>query len=473
MKFAIQNYRCIDRFEFRIDALGDKSATFGLVGVNEAGKTSILKALALKDGLSDQSGQKLPLQKDFADRLRTIRVEYFYDISSAEIDELIDTCGLEDSGKRFDKRHLSQAKITAFFEYSNPASPKFKLEFPKYPKSDLKMHLEEVLLEKIIVRMHSSVFWTAEPRFLISNAINLSEFADNPEGISIPLKNSFLLADIASDDFKREIAAAASDSTELEHLEERLSEAVTKHINTRWPDHPIRITFKINDGMINFHVRDTKVGGKPKTADQRSDGFKQFISFLLTISAQHTNEELTETILLLDEPETHLHPKAQEDLLRELIKISSGERNNIALFATHSIFMIDRHDLSRNFKIAKSKEHTEIGRFDPISSTFASVIYDVFDIPSEGYHSQLYSRLHAMYQEEDESDAARTGILNFDENYLVSEKKLKKDKPWKGKKNSCSLPTYIRNCVNHPDNGNQYTEKELIASIQQLKSFIT
>src|SRR5690606_22502428 len=119
------------------------------------------------------------------------------------------------------------------------------------------------------------------------------------------------------------------------------------------PNHPIKITFKIMDGHINFHVKDIDSKGKAQTSDMRSDGFKQFVSFLLTIAAENKNEELKNTILLLDEPETHLQPKAQEYLLTQLIGITNNNKNNIVFFATHSNYMIDKKDLGKYYRIEK------------------------------------------------------------------------------------------------------------------------
>jgi len=53
---------------------------------------------------------------------------------------------------------------------------------------------------------------------------------------------------------------------------------------------------------------------------------------LLTISAESATNQLSNSFLLLDEPETHLHPQAQEYLKDELIKITRNDANNIVFF---------------------------------------------------------------------------------------------------------------------------------------------
>ena len=208
--------------------------------------------------------------------------------------------------------------------------------------------------------MHKPIFWTAKEQYLISKAIPINEFKENPNN-SIPLKNCFKLAGI--DWYQKDIGATStqihsSDTLQiLEELDKKTRlKSVTKHINKIWTEHKIKITFYIdnNDYKINFHIEDSEPDSKAQTVDQRSDGFRQFISFLLTISAENKNGELSNSMLLIDEPETHLHPQAQKYFLQELIKITDNDRNNnIVIFATHSTHMIDKENLNNYFRIQK------------------------------------------------------------------------------------------------------------------------
>jgi len=305
--------------------------------------------------------------------------------------------------------------LSVSFSIANPTLPVQKIIYINRD-SDANAEntfLEEKLTSIILNAVHRSVLWTTDAKFLISHPIPLEEFSAAPEQTSIPLKNCFSLAGIT--DIQESISNIRGDSTEIEHLQEILGESVTAHIKTVLPDHPITITFRITDGAFHFHVKDTGTISKAKTAGQRSDGFKLFVSFLLTISAQDTNKELSNTILLLDEPETHLHPLAQEHLLSELIKITKNDRNNIAFFATHSNYMIDKNDLSRNYRIIKSHDKTKIEQLAKRPSTYASVSYNVFNIPSSDYHNELYARLHQKFQDDAPNHKNREFVKTFDE----------------------------------------------------------
>ncbi len=456
VSIKISNYRSIEDITIPIDRLSDETFTYGLIGVNEAGKSSILKAMALKDGL-------IPLSpKDFRDSKKPISISFEYQvIHDAERHAYLDWIAKVQLGV---PQSVSDYLIIVYeFDYDSRAKA----------TSFLARRSDDDYIELpsdgcLPNAFHNSIFWTAEDKYLISHPINLASFAENPDEISVPLRNCFSLAGIKN--IKERISQLADDSTEVEHLQTELGEKVTDHIKTVWPGHPIKITFLITNGLINFHVKDTDSSGKAKTADQRSDGFKQFVSFLLTISAQNKNDQLSNSLLLLDEPETHLHPQAQEYLLAEVKKISRNERNNIIIFATHSNFMIDKEDLSRNFRITKDRESTKLEKFSKVASSYSGVNFEVFGISSSDYHSELYSKLHLRYQLIDEKDQERSKIQPFDDGFFHKLHSQKQSKPSKGKANQVTLSTYIRNCIHHSDNGNAYTSDELLESIKSMRS---
>jgi ABC-type multidrug transport system ATPase subunit len=460
IKIKIQNYRSIDEIDLSCVRDGEDS-TFGLIGLNEAGKSSILRAI-------DLFGSKTSITiKDFLKVDSNIRIEFHYQIDEAD-------------ESWFKNYIIENAKDTIELNDFNTEEVIFACEFTRTSLGrenfiDLTnlstKETHSVTLSNIpIDKLHRPVFWTAEDRFLISKAIDLNAFAANPEAVSIPLRNCFLLAGI--ENIPDRIALMKQDSTEVEELAITLGTAVTSHIKSVWPEHPISISFLINNEHINFHIKDTDASVKAKTADQRSDGFRQFISFLLTVSAQNRNEELSNTILLLDEPETHLHPLAQENLLQEFIKITSNDHGNIVFFATHSNYLIDKSDLSRNLEVKKIKSATTLNKFDPKSSSYASVTYDVFHIASTDYHNELYGLLHERFAEANQEEAQRSQIKYFDEHYFFADKKLKKNHPFKGVENSATLPTYIRNCIHHPDNGDKFNDEMLRKSIETMRSFL-
>jgi predicted ATP-dependent endonuclease of OLD family len=464
----ISNYRSIENIEFDIEKLNDNSYTYGLIGINEAGKSSILKALALKDTIDPS----FLLPKDFRDKNKPIIIKYLYALDEEEVKyykEVLEI-GLDALlVTQIELIDLNNIEITLTLYTPDITQKQLDINIKGLPEDEeQKEQILQVLRADISLNTHKVIFWTSEDRYLISQPISLADFNVDPN-ISIPLKNSFALAGIQN---IQDRLAQISDSTDTEQLEEELGKAVTKHINRVWPQHPIKITFKIGDGFFNFHIKDKGAEGKAKTADQRSDGFKQFISFLLTISAESINEQLIKTILLLDEPETHLHPQAQEELLKELINITNTDKGNIVFFATHSNHMIDKEYLHRNYKIIKEKDETKKEQFDKSNATYASVIYEVFGIPNTDYHNELYGYIQAQAIDADENNYHEEEF----EKYLINngieqdQKYIRLKKGGKKEKQDRTLPTKIRHIIHHPDNkNNSFTPEELSTSIEMLK----
>ena len=459
----IKNYRSIEDVPFEVQLLGDGSCAYGLIGINEAGKSSFLKALALLD---DHTNIK-PEIGDFHDRSTPITVVFTYEQSDEEI-----TDSREIILAKFPELEISNEElksVTLYISFESPSLTKKTSLVCAYIKSEQRGDIENLLNDHVYKKSHFTIFWKSEDKYLINKEISLSAFSADPDNISIPLKNCFSLLGLdTKEKIHSKIQEISSDSTERQVLRIDLGDKVTELIKQVWPNHPITITFDISGDIINFHVNDTN--GRPRTTNQRSDGFKQFVSFLLNISSQRETGELSNSLILLDEPETHLHPQAQEYFLSELIKISQVG-NNICFFATHSNYMIDKNDLSRNYKVVKSDKtnKTSVEKFDKSISTYASVNYDVFGISSSDYFNQLYGALHEKYVDEDLSDNNRTSVKNFDQIYLytnLQNKKIKKDRAWKGHPNQITFITEIRNSINH------YNSTQPVINDSELKKGI-
>jgi len=451
----IKNYRSIEDLTLNFLSLKDGSLTYGLIGLNEAGKSSILKALALKDALIEVN------TRDFRGN-KPIEIIYILCPNENEIENYGKIASGEELSTEVKGVSFEQITCKVSFDKSSPGTRNFAIDISDQ-KTEVIEKLEEKLKFKIVEEIPNSIFWTAQDRYLIDKPINQSEFAASPDSVSIPLKNCFLLAGIQN--ISQHITSL-TETTEVEELQNLLSEKVTEHIKTAWPNHPIQITFYISNNLINFHVKDLETKGKAKTADQRSDGFKQFVSFLLTISAQSKNQELTNSVLLLDEPETHLHPQAQEYLLSELIKITANDKNNICLFATHSLFMIDKADLGRNLKVSKSSDKTAAESFANKVSSYSKVAFEVYDISTTDLHNELYGMLQAredIYTEKEFDNYLGSKGLKGDLPYI----KIKKDQTTETY--NVTLPVKIRNIIHHPENkNNSFSQQELRNSIIDL-----
>ncbi|GAF71619.1 unnamed protein product, partial [marine sediment metagenome] len=100
--------------------------------------------------------------------------------------------------------------------------------------------------------------------------------------------------------------------------------------------------------------------------------FKHFVSILLTLSAETRNKSLSNAIIIIDEPETSLHPSSIMYLRDELLEISN---KNTLFLASHSIFIVDKRNLERHIKIYKENGETKIERIKKDNPFAEDVVY--------------------------------------------------------------------------------------------------
>lgn len=236
---------------------------------------------------------------------------------------------------------------------------------------------------------------------------------------------------------------------------------------------------KNHDKLMNDISKLVKIDGNvgmPKS-DKFSSGEQELILRLETIRKRIS---LNLDMILLDEPETSLHPKWQMQIIPFILKIlkdnNSGERDLQLFVASHSenilksVFELNDTLIIRLYKDGDEIKSQKITNMDTRLNkiTFAEIQYLIFDIPSIEYHNQLYGELLSL-----------CGTKQSDiEKYLKN--KYKNDlelilNPQNYDRGSGveSLPTYIRNASSHPENTERnYYEEDLVKSIEILRSTI-
>ena len=106
---------------------------------------------------------------------------------------------------------------------------------------------------------------------------------------------------------------------------------------------------------------------------RRSEGFKRFVTFLLMISVNVKTDRIRNILLLVDEPEISLHPSGARYLRNELINIS---KKNRVVYSTHSIFMIDSGHINRHYIVKKEDEITNIALAEDSNVADEEVLYN-------------------------------------------------------------------------------------------------
>ncbi|TSC61611.1 MAG: hypothetical protein Athens041674_703 [Parcubacteria group bacterium Athens0416_74] len=232
-------------------------------------------------------------------------------------------------------------------EWSIPDS---YLEDAKF--DDFRNLVKEVVEKHLGDSLPEIVYWAYDESQLLPEKVNLNEFVQNPSKHA-PLQSMFVLAGKVP--IADEIAKARErGETQLNNLLRRVAEKNTAHFQEVWREYrDIKFSLRMNGDFIQCSVSERNDYPFLK----RSDGFKRFVAFLLTVSAKSKTGDLLNAVLLIDEPDSGLHPSGARCLRDELISIS---KNNHVVFSTHSIFMIDRFNIGRHVIVKKNKEITTL-----------------------------------------------------------------------------------------------------------------
>jgi len=200
-------------------------------------------------------------------------------------------------------------------------------------------------------------------------------------------------------------------------------------------------------------------------------GIEMIISLLFLETLATLSKE--KIVILIDEPELHLHPRLQEIFVQYLIDIS---QTNQVFISTHSPYffknclrnpkielLITQHT---NSGISVANTGSQFGIF-PWSPSWGEINYSAYNLPTIEFHNELYGHLQETQQK-----------YNIDqvETYFVS-KNIIKSKKWAKiasgqvqKPEDVTLMTFIRNSIHHPENtiNGGFTSQELKLSIEEL-----
>lgn len=389
-KIKIENFKSIEDIEFPIKKYGDSYTTM-LVGINESGKSNILEAMSyLKTPEDEFDYNVIHNQKDekynpieFLFYLEFERKQTYLDelkkvienigFLDFEIGNIIKRVYMENGQKNFSYdisfniKKITEGlfvKKTEKTVTNNSGQPENIEAFILSKTNDTENSFQELTKEvfeeyfsekikNIIKRYEPTVsLWKPSEKYLASE-VNLNEFKENINS-NIPLKHIFYIAGYENDEVIKSEIEKISNIQLRRHLAGVLTDKATTYIKNIW-DNKIKIDIEITEsGYCFVNILDdgdeNKYNYHKMTA--RSEGFKQFMSLILSLSIEAKMKKRINNLILIDEPEIHLHPSGIRKLREELLKIG---KTNYLFISTHSPFLVDRKHKERNIIIRKNK----------------------------------------------------------------------------------------------------------------------
>lgn len=186
----------------------------------------------------------------------------------------------------------------------------------------------------------------------------------------------FVLAGIEKEKIREEIEKSIQTSPQsFRNLLRRVAEVSTREFRKIWKEYKkVEFSLQPRPPYIECGIKDTE---NIYPFEQRSDGFKRFVSLLLMLSYPSRKGVLKNQLILIDEADTDLHPSGAKYLKEELIKLS---QNNYVVYSTHSIFMIDRKNLGRHYIVKKKNEITQVEEATKSNIFTEEVLYNALGI---------------------------------------------------------------------------------------------
>lgn len=375
-----------------------------LVGKNEAGKSNILKGVG---GTVSPNVYKftssVKRKRGFDEPIKEAYIDLVFEFSDQEIENFIqhidhwvksDVFSIEGeniTNQEFIKKYCHKGvyrydiitdKYKALY-YAFPKSMTLAQDFTKLTSSyqqnapgtiiptptseeiyfgtslkleDIIEYFASYIIDYIAQHLPQIYYWKSDNASILPSSVNISSLQASPESYQ-SIQTLFSLAGYP--DITTAFSDAQREDGDCTNLLENVAQKATTEFQKRWPDlKGLAFEFRKDGDLLLIKIKEKA----RYNFEDRSDGFKHFVSILLMLSSQVAIKKINNAVILIDEPDNSLYPSAAKYLRDELIKLSS---NNIVIYATHSPFMIDNKEPSRHVIISKKDE---ISRIEPVSN---------------------------------------------------------------------------------------------------------
>jgi predicted ATP-dependent endonuclease of OLD family len=480
-KIAIQNLKCFEDQDINLnvpDGTNEGSGLNIIIGENGNGKTTILDAINYITQSTYSSENKLSINDFYnKDNEIIIRVETNdFNCKMPYPGNYFECNGMEFKAKSRERKSPGRLLSSAFQinNYFLNINPNYKNSKDQDSGNEIQ-GLYKIFSNENIIEDEINVFFFDKNR---TRQISTGNYKTTFDRICEDLNWKFakkvddatkveLVKNISGEYFKNVIETAQKGTGDklAEGLCEFFGNDEYKNLKIELLDllHPFSNAF--------FAIREIDELKQIKTKDLGS-GVEMILTLLLLQSI--AGESKGTIIYLIDEPELHLHPKAQDKLLELLLKESKDKQ---IILSTHSPYIF-KNCLKKNvgFILLNRDDHNEIilnyanvngwGKF-PWSPSWGEINYHAYGLATIEFHNELYGFVQEQTQ-------------NFNiptmEAYLI-QRGIQQNYHWVRLTNGnpqppedVTLPTYIRNTIHHPENtaNAKFTETELSDSIKSL-----
>lgn len=376
-RFFIENYRAIKR-KIEIDL---SKRIIPLVGVNECGKTTILKALLCFDMTNDsvnksehlasihnlyETGKKDPVKITALIECSIKELTQMLDNSFNSINKLVNT----DKWKAEYQKIIDEIpvfkeslKVASDIAITRNITSSSKWYSSKELKS-LSAVTQDTICREIVRNLPYILYnddFTDRPEQEIKIADDegqSSSWEDIFDNVVLSAsQQQFSLRDIFQENDSRQRNSMISDVTA--YLDQALTAAWTKFAPKKQKI-KTRLEADVKDNILRvFIIEETGGVSRDFFINDRSKGFIWYYNFIMKVRFNPKKSgDGNSTVFLLDEPGSYLHEKAQEELCKKLKEISNTE--GCVVYCTHSPRLLDPEQIPLSSIMVVEKKKSEI-----------------------------------------------------------------------------------------------------------------
>lgn len=393
-KLIIDNYKAIRNAEIDLAAEG----LVLLLGINESGKTSVLRAVESFDytnDLEDETARnrfyKSIRNKAELNSQANVIAEIL--IERQDIDKIIPLVkGVSSDVSEEEVKKIKNLSVTRSFRYQNAEFVSVNYSLDEQSKTIFKISdpVVENDICKTILKICPSIQYFEDFKDQIPDYISLTPGAQwyDPDWAST-IEGLFYHTDPSVD------VAQFTNLTDVNARQSVLNKvniALNKQFTNRWNRrlkgtksiHEVKLVYNPSDKLFTFEI----IGADKSTVfaiGERSKGALWYFTFLLKTEfrKRKLRSELGKTLYLIDEPGSNLHSSAQINMVADFRTLASDSN---VIYTTHSQYLIDKENLSNVYivecvtNIVRVKKYQEYLQGKKIKTSFYQPIIDALEI---------------------------------------------------------------------------------------------